>query len=274
MLFADTDGYVSIGKLCHRTIVGLMKISIVTVVYNNAATIAHAIASVISQDYKDIEYIIVDGKSTDGTVDIINQYNDKIAIFVSEPDKGMYDAMNKGIQMATGEVIGILNADDFLCSSDVVSKIASTFIDDESVEATIADIVFIKGSDHGKILRYYSARKWRPSRLAWGFMPPHPSFFCKKHVFERYGYYQTDYEIAADYELLIRFLLARKIKYKYLPMITTKMRMGGKSTKSIVSNIIINKEIKRGCRENNVYTNYLMIYSKYLFKPFEFLFNK
>lgn len=251
-----------------------MKISIVTVVYNNAATIAHAIESVISQDYKDIEYIIIDGKSTDGTVDVINNYREHISVFVSEPDKGIYDAMNKGIKMASGDIVGILNADDFFYSNNVVSKIASAFSDDKDLQATIADIVFIKDEDHDRVLRHYSAKSWRPSKFAWGYMPPHPGFFCKKEMYERYGYHQTDYKIAADYELLIRFLLVNNVRYKYLPLVTTKMRMGGASTRNINSIITLNREIKRGCKENRIYTNYLMIYSKYFFKPFEFLFNK
>jgi hypothetical protein len=122
-------------------------------------------------------------------------------------------------------------------------------------------------------VRYYSARAWHPSKFAWGYMPPHPSFFCKRDLYERLGYHQSDYKIAADYELLIRFLLVNKIKYKYLPIVTTKMRLGGASTRNLNSIITLNREIARGCRENRVYTNYLMIYSKYLFKPFEFLFN-
>ncbi|HRO41287.1 MAG TPA: glycosyltransferase family 2 protein [Flavipsychrobacter sp.] len=250
-----------------------MKVSIVTVVYNNAATIAHAIDSVLAQDYADIEYIIVDGKSTDGTVEIVKSYGERVSKFISEADKGIYDAMNKGIKVATGDVVGILNADDFFYSNDTVSKIASAFIEDKILDATIGDIVFIKDEDHDKTLRHYCAKNWRPSRFAWGYMPPHPSFFCKKHVYEKYGYYEIDYKIAADYELLIRFLLVNKVHFKYLPFVTTKMRMGGASTRNINSIITLNREIKRGCEENKVYTNYLMIYSKYFFKPFEFLFN-
>jgi len=251
-----------------------MKISIITVVFNNAATIAQAIDSVLSQDYKDIEYIVVDGKSTDGTTEIISQYGNKIDRFVSEKDKGIYDAMNKGIRMATGDVVGILNADDFFYSNNTISAIAAAFDTDSKLEATIGDIVFISDDDHDKILRHYSAKKWRPSQFAWGYMPPHPSFFCKRELYERLGYHQIDYKIAADYELLIRFLLVNKVRFKYIPIITTKMRMGGASTRNLNSIITLNREIKRGCEENKVYTNYLMIYSKYFFKPFEFLFNK
>jgi glycosyltransferase involved in cell wall biosynthesis len=250
-----------------------MKISIVTVVYNNAATIAHTIESVLAQDYTNIEYIIVDGLSTDGTVEIIEQFDDRIAKFVSEKDAGIYDAMNKGIRMATGEVIGILNADDYFNDSSTISSIAAAFKSDKTLDATIADIVFIKNEDQYKVLRHYSARKWRPAKFAWGYMPPHPSFFCKRELFDRLGYYKTDYRIAADYELLIRFLLVNKARFRYLPIVTTRMRMGGASTKNLNSIITLNAEIKRGCDENKVYTNYLMIYSKYFKKPFEFLFN-
>ncbi len=251
-----------------------MKISIITVVYNNVATIAQAIDSVRNQDYADIEYIVIDGGSDDGTVEVIRGYKNGITHFVSEKDNGIYDAMNKGIRMATGAVVGILNADDFFYDHHTISRVAAAFREDAALQATIGDIVFIKDDDHNHVIRYYSGKNWRPSKFAWGYMPPHPSFFCKKEVYERCGYHQTDYKIAADYELLIRFLLVNKIRYRYLPVVTTKMRMGGASTRTINSIITLNREIKRGCRENNVYTNYLMIYSKYFFKPFEFLFNK
>jgi glycosyltransferase involved in cell wall biosynthesis len=250
-----------------------MRISIITVVYNNAATIEHTIQSVLAQDYEDVEHVIVDGASKDGTLDIINKYKDRIGIVISEKDKGMYDAMNKGIRAATGAVIGILNSDDFFHDDQVLSKVAAAFKDDAALEATIGDIIFVK-EDNTTTLRHYNAQHWRPSKFAWGYMPPHPSFFCKKELFDKYGYYQIDYKIAADYELLIRFLLVNKLRYKYLPVITTKMRMGGKSTKNLNSIIILNKEIKRGLRENKISASYMKIYSKYFFKPFEFFFNK
>lgn len=136
----------------------------------------------------------------------------------------------------------------------------------------IGDIVFVDDEDENKIIRRYSAKKWKPSKFAWGYMPPHPSFFVRKEFFDKLGPYKTDYKIAADYELLIRFLLKGKINWKYLPIVTTKMRMGGLSTQGFQSLVTLNKEIARGCKENQVYTNPAMIYSKYLFKPFEFIF--
>ncbi len=249
-----------------------MKISIVTVVYNCADTIQGCIDSVLAQDYNDVEYIIVDGLSKDGTIDKVKEYGDKISKFISEKDNGIYDAMNKGIKAATGDVVGILNADDFFYSNDTLSKIAKAFKEDADLEATIADIVFVNDTNT-RVLRHYNAAKWRPSKFAWGFMPPHPSFFCKREMFDKLGYYKTDYKIAADYELLIRYLLVNNINFKYLPMKTTRMRMGGVSTRNLNSILTLNKEIKRACRENKLPTNFLKIYTKYVFKPFEFILN-
>jgi len=251
-----------------------MKISVVTVCYNSENYIGTALESISSQTFMDLELIIVDGASTDQTVSIIREYEplfgDKLK-WTSEPDMGLYDAMNKGIRMASGDIIGMLNSDDFFFDQNVLEKVAKAFVEPD-LKAIIGDIVFIKDVDHSKIARHYSARNWQPAKFAWGYMPPHPSFFVRREYFEKLGYYKIDYKIAADYELLIRFLLNNKINWKYLPLITTKMRMGGASTKGLKSLITLNQEIYRACGENGVYTNYAMIYSKYLFKPFEFIF--
>ncbi|MEO6850812.1 MAG: glycosyltransferase family 2 protein [Mucilaginibacter sp.] len=247
-----------------------MKVSIITVVYNNEALIRQCIESVLAQDYKDIEYIVVDGASTDGTLAIINEYRQQISTLISEKDNGLYDAMNKGIIAATGDVVGILNSDDFFYDNDVLSKISLAF-SDPLIDATISDIVFLKKNSTDKVARKYSSENWNPAKFAWGYMPPHPSFFVKRSLLNKFGLYKTDYKIAADYELLIRYFLVNKINWKYLPMITTKMSLGGASTKGFKSLLIINKEIAKACKENNVFSNYAMIYSKYLFKPFEFI---
>lgn len=252
-----------------------MKFTIITVCYNSSAFLRDAILSVKNQTYQNIEYIIVDGRSTDGTIDIIRESEFLFGgglRWISEKDEGLYDAMNKGIMMATGDVVGILNSDDFFYDNSVLKKIAAAFGTAE-VEAIIGDIVFVKDSNHDKIIRYYSSRRWKPSKFAWGYMPPHPSFFIKRELFEKFGYYKIDYRIAADYELLIRYLLKAGISWRYEPIITTKMRMGGMSTNGFKSLLKLNNEIIRGCKENGVYTNKLMVYSKYLFKPFEFIFN-
>lgn len=249
-----------------------MKVTILTVTFNSIGTLQDTIDSVALQDYPSVEYIVVDGNSKDGTVDLIQRNGSSITHWISESDQGMYDAMNKGIRMATGDIVGILNSDDFFYDKQVLSKVSAAFGEDSNLQAIIGDIVFVKGDSGDQILRRYSAKGWKPSKFARGYMPPHPSFFVRRECFEKLGYYKTDYKIAADYELLIRFLHKGGVMWKYLPLITTKMRMGGLSTRGFQSLITLNKEIYRSCRENGVYTNYAMIYSKYLFKPFEFVF--
>ena len=246
-----------------------MKISIITVCFNSVKTIESTIQSVIQQSYVDLEYIIIDGGSTDGTIELINKYDNIIFKWISEVDKGIYDAMNKGISFATGDIIGILNSDDSFYNNDVVSEIASVFLSNNILDAVIGNIVFI--NNRNNIIRNYTSKNWNTNMFAWGFMPPHPSFFCKRYLFEYFGAYKTDYKIAADFEILLRFLHIHKISFKYISLITTKMRMGGASTKNFKSIFTINKEIRRACLENQIYTNYIMIYLKYFSKIFEFL---
>lgn len=248
-----------------------MKVSLLTVCYNSAATVADSIKSVRSQDYKDVEYIIVDGNSNDGTKEIIKANNDLIDKWISEPDKGIYDAMNKAIKMATGEVVGILNSDDFYSSSNVISQVAKAF-NDSSVDAVFGDLVFVDPNNLKKVVRRYSSAKWSPEKFARGFMPAHPTFFVRRKYYEQIGLFKTDYKIAADYELLIRFLYVHKLKYKYLPLNMVTMRKGGVSSRGIRSNIILNDEIIRGCRENGINTSVFKVYPKYFTKLFE-LFN-
>lgn len=250
---------------------GSLKVSIVTITFNSAKTLADTIESVMMQDYPNIEYIIVDGQSRDNTVGIIEQYADKMPIkWVSEPDKGLYDAMNKGIKMATGDIVGIINSDDFYHRKDAISKIVQGF-NDGKTDCVFADIRFVGPDNLNKTTRYYSARNFTPNKFKWGFMPPHPTFFVKRGFFEKLGYYQTDYYIAADYELLIRFLYKNKLRYRYLPFDLMKMRTGGRSTASLKSNWILNKEIVRACKENGINTNLFFLYSKYFKKVFELI---
>lgn len=249
-----------------------MKVSIITAAYNSQDTIGNTVASVLSQQYKNIEHIIVDGASSDNTL-AIAKASGHTGPVISEPDKGIYDAMNKGIKMATGDIVGILNSDDQFYNDEVITSVVQAF-EDQNTDATIGDVVFIRKKEDANILRRYSGKGWKPSKFVWGYMPPHPSFFIKRQFFEAFGYYKTDYKIAADYELLIRYLLVHKLRYVYLPLITTKMLTGGASTKNLNSILTLNREIARACKENKLYTNYGMIYSKYFFKPFEFLGNR
>ncbi|AYD47979.1 glycosyltransferase family 2 protein [Arachidicoccus soli] len=249
----------------------LPKISIVTVTYNSAATLKDTIESVRNQDYKNIEYIIVDGASKDNTVDIIKNYTEIYPIkWISEPDKGLYDAMNKGIKMATGDVVGIINSDDFYHNSDTLSKIADAFMQND-IDCVYSDVRFVNPENLEKTIRYYSSKNFKPSKFKWGFMPAHPSFFARKPLFEKFGYYKTDYKIAADFELLLRFLLKNNSRTKYIELDTMKMRTGGVSTKSFRNKIILNKEILRACKENNIKTNLFKIYLRYSVKIFQFL---
>lgn len=242
-----------------------LKISIISATFNSSETIADCISSVNRQTYNNIEHIIIDGSSKDNTLEIINSIPNRVSKIISEPDQGIYDAMNKGIRLATGDVIGILNSDDFFTSDDVIEKIASAFKTD-SMEGVYGDICFVKPTDLNKVIRYYSAKWFNPSLFRFGFMPPHPSFYVRRKFYTDLGLYQTDYKIAADYELLIRFLKINKLKTYYLNFCVVTMRTGGDSTRNIKSNWILNKEIVRGCRENGIYTNMLILSLKYLVK--------
>jgi glycosyltransferase involved in cell wall biosynthesis len=244
-----------------------LKVSVITVGYNCEKTIADTILSVASQTYSDREHIIIDGASTDHTMAIVKKHENKIAHIVSEPDKGMYDAMNKGISLASGDIIGILNADDMYYDNDCIRKVAAAF-DRHRVQAVCGDIVYVCPEDPDKIVRYYKAVSFKPYMFAYGTMPPHPGFFVKKACYDAYGLYQTDYEIAADFELVTRFLYTRNISYVCLPEVMVKMRTGGVSTRGIKSNWILNKEIIRACRENNIDTHMGKILLKY---PMKFL---
>lgn len=239
-----------------------MKISIITVVYNNKETIKDAIDSVFSQTYKDIEYIIIDGASTDGTIEVVQSYGDQIDKFISEKDKGLYDAMNKGIKLATGDVVGILNSDDFYIDNYVIEKVVKEFKESQ-VDSVYADLVFVKPDNLDKTVRYYDSSHFSPDKFAYGWIPAHPTFFVKKEMYEKYGIFKTDYNIAADYELLTRFLAKNKISYSYIKKPIVKMRIGGTSTNGIKSNYILNKEIIRACRENDIDTNWIKVLSKY-----------
>ena len=250
-----------------------MKVSIITVVFNNATTIGDAIDSVLKQTYPNIEYIVIDGASTDGTVKIIKSYGDKITTFISEPDSGLYDAMNKGINKATGDIVGILNSDDFYVDEQVIETVVDAF-EQNNVDAIFADLVVVNPDNLKKTVRHYSSKAFHPRKFAYGWMPAHPTFFVKKSCYDTYGLYKTDYKIAADYELLTRFLYRHYISYHYLEKVIIKMRTGGVSTQNLKSNWVLNKEIVRACSENGIKTNMFKISLKYFKKIFELIGNK
>lgn len=249
-----------------------MKISIITCVYNNKDTIKDAIESVLNQTYNDIEYIIIDGNSNDGTIEVVRSYGNRIDKFITEEDDGIYDAMNKGISLSTGDIVGILNSDDFYIDDKVIEEVVKEF-DKSGCDSVYADLIYVNPDNLEKTVRYYNSSYFNPSRFAYGWMPAHPTFFLKKKIYNKYGFFKTDYKIAADYELLVRLLGKNKVSYTYINKPIVKMRIGGVSTSGIKSNHILNKEIIRACKENEVYTNWAMILSKYPRKILE-LFKK
>ena len=248
-----------------------MKVSIITATYNSVKTLEDTMKSVLAQTYADIEYIIVDGASTDGTQQLIRQYEPLFGNrmrWISEKDKGIYDAMNKGISVATGDVVGILNSDDYFTADDVIERMVPAF-EDQLIDAVYGDIHFIRDGQPDKCTRYYSSKRFSPRWLRFGFMPAHPSFYCRPEVFKKAGYYKTDYQIGSDYEMMVRLFMVHKIKAKYLPMDFVTMRTGGVSTRNVHSRLQLIKDDVRGCRENGIYTNPMMISMKFLYKIFE-----
>ncbi|TXK29477.1 glycosyltransferase [Pontibacter qinzhouensis] len=218
-----------------------MKISIITIVYNNKETIADAIESVLRQSYTDIEYIVVDGLSTDGTVEVVKSYEDKIAKFVSEKDKGLYDAINKGIGLATGEVVGLLHSDDILASKDTVAGIAKAF-KAHSTDSVYGDLLYVQKEDTTKTVRNWVSGAYNRNNFLFGWMPPHPSFYVKRECYQKFGVFNTSFKSAADYELMLRFLYKHHITTAYLPEVLVRMRVGGKSNVTLKNRIRANQE--------------------------------
>ena len=250
-----------------------MKLSLITACFRSAGTLRTALDSVMEQKGVDLDYIVVDGGSDDGTVELLKEYEVKFAgrmRWISEKDQGMYDAINKGIKMATGNIVGILNADDMFESDETLAHVVECFNRVERVDAVYADIRFVK-DDLQTTSRYYSAKRWKPWMLQWGKMPPHPSVYIRRNLFEKYGFYKLGYDIAADYELLIRYLRMAKLNARYLNECVVRMRMGGKSTRGWKSFKTLNKEIVRGNLENGYFCCFPMLLPKYLFKIFEFI---
>jgi glycosyltransferase involved in cell wall biosynthesis len=228
-----------------------MKVSIITIAYNAEETISDTIKSVINQSYENIEYIIVDGASKDKTVSIVRSFGFKVSKFISEPDKGIYDAMNKGLALATGDIIGILNADDIYADSNVITDVVKKF-EVEKAEGLYADLVYVKREDTNKITRYWRSGNYSKGKFLKGWMPPHPTFFVKREIYEKYGNFNLDLRSAADYEIMLRFIHKHEIKITYLPRVITKMRVGGQSNVTLKNRIKANKEDREAWRINGL----------------------
>jgi glycosyltransferase involved in cell wall biosynthesis len=250
------------------------KISIITVCYNSLSTLKQTVNSVFDQTYDNIEYIIIDGDSVDGTLEYLKSISYHNLKWISEPDRGIYDAMNKGIKIATGDIVGIINSDDYFTSNTVIESISRLFSQNLHLDSVIGDVLYVKSNIPNKVIRHYSSKSFKPYHFRFGIMPPHASFYVKRKYFSELGYYKINYRIAADFELLLRFFFVNGISYKYLKINMVTMRMGGVSTRGLKSIYTLNSEILKACRDNNVYSNIMMIYSKYILKVFQFLWIK
>ncbi len=228
-----------------------MKVTIITVTYNSAKYLQECIDSVLMQTYPDIELILIDGLSTDGTIDIIKKYESKIARWVSEEDNGMYDAINKGMGMATGDVIGILNSDDVLASKDVVASIAHCF-NEHKVDSLYGDLVYVDQLNTKKVIRYWKGFPYKRYRFNYGWMPAHPTFYFRRNLLQELGGYESHYFTAADYEFMARYLYRYRISSTYLPLLIVKMRVGGQSNRDITSRLRANRRDYLAMKINNI----------------------
>ena len=246
-----------------------MKISVITATFNSGKTLRDTIESVLRQTYRDIEYIIVDGASRDDTLDIIREYEPRFGgrmRWISEPDRGIYDAMNKGIGMATGAVVGLLNSDDFYTDECVLERVAAEIMD---VDAVYGDIHYVDDGDLTKCVRYYSSKGFRRWKMRMGFMPAHPSFYCRRTVYTRFGLFDTDFRVAADFEQLSRLIYLNRIHTRYIPMDFVTMRTGGASSSGMKSHKKIIRDHMLAYKKNGVRSNYVLEGMRYLNKLWE-----
>lgn len=228
-----------------------MKISIITVVYNGEKTIRDTLESVLNQTYPDLEYIVIDGNSSDSTLQIIQSYGDRIHRVVSEPDEGIYDAMNKGLRIATGEIVGLLNADDLYANPNVLTEVARKFTETQA-EAVYGDLVYIAQDDLTQVRRTWKAGTYRAGNFLWGWMPPHPTFFLKKECYLNYGDFRLDMRSAADYELMLRMIHKNGIKLSYIQKTLVRMRVGGVSNSTLKNRWIANRNDLRAWKVNEL----------------------
>jgi glycosyltransferase len=248
----------------------MLKVSIITAVLNNRKTIEECMQSIINQTYQHRECIVIDGGSTDGTMDLLKKYENRMTKIVSERDNGIYDAMNKGIKLATGDVIGILNSDDIYNDATVIESVANAIMEN-SVDSCYADLVYIDKNNPDKVIRYWKSCIYKNGLFRSGWMPPHPTFFVKREVYEKYGCFNTDFKIAADYELMLRFLERHKISTYYIPEVLIKMRMGGMSNRSLKNLFIKSSEDYKAWKINNLNGGIYTILLKNLCKLPQFI---
>ena len=234
-----------------------MKVSIITVTFNSVSVINDCLDSISSQEYDNIQHIVIDGASTDGTLSILESKNSQINILISKPDNGIYDAMNKGIKIATGDIIGFLNSDDFYLNNKVISKVVKEFEKDSFLDACYSDLIYVDQFNTSKTIRYVKSSKFQEGLFSKGWCPPHPTFFVRRSVYKKFGNFDLSYRFASDVELMMRFLEKYKIKSKYIPEVWVKMRIGGVTNKNLKNIWLQNKEIIHSFNKNNLSVNLL-----------------
>jgi glycosyltransferase involved in cell wall biosynthesis len=229
----------------------MLKISVITAVHNNRETISAALDSALGQSGVDIELVVIDGGSTDGTLEVLRSYADRLHVLVSEPDRGIYDALNKGIQRASGEVVGFLHSDDMFADAGVLSRIAAAFAD-PGVGAVYGDLLYVRKDNPDQVVRYWRSGEFSGRRLGWGWMPPHPTLYIRRHVYEQHGLFDTSFRIAADYDFILRTLGQNRVGVCYIPEVLVKMRVGGASNRSLSNIMRKSSEDLRALRRNGV----------------------
>lgn len=245
-------------------------LSVITVAYNSATTIAETLQSVARQTLGNVQHIVIDGASPDGTAGLVRAHGLHDPQLVSEPDTGIYDAMNKGLRLATGDIVGFLNADDRYAHDSVLSHVAST-MQRESLDALFGDVAFFRADAPERLVRRYDSSRFRPDRIGWGWMPAHPAAFIRRSVYERVGAFKTDYRIAGDYEWIARAFSRGPLNYRHTPQVLVHMQTGGISTQGWRSTLQLNREVLRACRENGIATSWGRLLSKYPAKLLEYL---
>jgi len=243
-------------------------VTVITVCYNSANSLERALKSVASQDWPRVEHIVIDGGSTDDTLYILERYQNHLAHVVSEPDKGIYDAMNKGLDRTTGDIVCFLNADDQYASNHVLSLVVKQMLAHE-LDALLGDVAFFHSTDPMRMVRRYRSDRFTPGRLAWGWMPAHPALFLNKSVVQRVGRFKAEYRIAGDFDYIARAFYGGDLRYQHLPEVLVHMQTGGASTAGWRSKVLLNQEVLRSCRENGISTNLFKILSKYPMKLLE-----
>jgi len=249
-----------------------LKISIITATYNSASVINDCLNSVKLQKYKDIDHIIIDGNSADETLQILETKRSQIKTLISEPDHGIYDAMNKGIKNSTGEIVGFLNSDDIYANDEVLSDVVNLFKNNKSLDACYADLIYTSQNDISKNVRYWKSSKFNLGLFSRGWCPPHQTFFVRRKIYEKFGCFNVKYKIASDVELMMRFLEVNKINVCYVPKTWIKMRLGGTTNKSVRNILIQNKEIIHALKTHNLDFNYLSFcFHKLISRSLQFL---